>query len=296
MTHLKKHGLLIALCLMLFTTALAQQQNRIAGLVLDTTNKPIKGITVRLYRGSQLVGESTTLQDGIYSLSFRPGTTITTIEYYGSEWNPTTISNVSGSKNHTINKVLYRIGDGASNEQQLELLGALDKLFLISRQNNLSYDQYMAQYGIAVEAVTKNPPRTEFFESLRQRSYFQSWYREERFPDPHFLIAETLPYSTSSIDFAQRSRTLELNFNIGIQEIVVDLVRPFDQGAYTLSLYSKQAEKVLFTEAIHQSETDKVVRLHFRRELFKTDEKYYQLTFTAGSLIYKVPLLITIER
>jgi hypothetical protein len=290
MTHLKKLGLLIALCLVLLPTTLAQQQNRIAGLVLDTNNKPIKGITVRLYRGSQLVGESTTLQDGIYSLSFRPGNTITTIEYYGSEWNPTTISNVSGSKNHTINKVLYRIGDVASNEQQLELLGSLDKLFLISRQNNLSFNQYMARYGAAVEAATKNPPRIEFFD-------FQSWYPDERLPnDRRFLIAETLSNSTSSVDFTQRSRTLELNFIAGIQEIVVDFVRPFDQSAYTLSLYSKEAEQVLFTKAINQSQNDKVVRLHFRRELFKTDEKHYELSFKAGSLILKVPLLIMVER
>ncbi len=123
MNHTKNLLLLVLLSLIFSSLALSQQQNRIAGLVLDTNNIPIKGVTVRLYRGSRLIAESTTLQDGAYSLSFRSGSTITTIEYYGSEWNPTTISNVSGLKNHTINKVLYRIGDMASAEQQVDLLG-----------------------------------------------------------------------------------------------------------------------------------------------------------------------------
>src|SRR2546423_13189509 len=90
---LLKGTFLLTVCTLLSLTVKGQEQYRIAGLVLDSGNNPIKGITVRIYRGSQPIKEVITGQDGAYSLSFYRGDTITTIEYYGSEWNPTTITN-----------------------------------------------------------------------------------------------------------------------------------------------------------------------------------------------------------
>ena len=292
-------AILVVLSSLIFLNTISgQEQNKIAGLVLDTNNKPIKGIVVRLYRGSLMVGETTTLQDGVYSLSFRPGSTITTIEYYGSEWNPTTISNVSGAKDHTINKVLHRIGTISTKEQQVEFLGSLDQLYLIARENNVSFDQYKVRYGAAIDAARKGSLTAGFVDLLNQRPYLYSLsaYSRDVQDYPLTFVAELLPGSLSAIDFGQRSQNLELNFNTGVQEIVIDFARPFEVSTYTLSLDFERGDKPLLTEIIQHSKNDRVLRLHFLREQFRRGQGNYYLTFAAGQSVVKIPVVVTIER
>jgi hypothetical protein len=286
------------------TPTVRGQQFRIAGLVLDNDNRPIKGVTVRIYRGSRVIREAITRADGAYALSFDRGGTITTIEYYGSEWNPTTISNISGAKSHTINKVLSKLGEVVSEEQALELLSTFDHLYLISRQNNIAFSEFTRRYGAALDAARKTAVPPDLRPELSRRQYLYepsnynemfAWNFNPNASHPPREFAEALPSSTSSIDFAQRSSGLELDFHRGISEIVVDVDRPFDEGVYSVAVFAQGVETPLISQSVQQPEAGKVLRLHFHREFFKSSSRRYEVRFTSPSSAVTIPLFVNVE-
>src|SRR5205085_1551570 len=182
--------------------------------------------------------------------------TITTIEYYGSVWNPTTITNVSGAKNHTINKVLSKLGAVASHEQGVELLSSLDQLYFIARKNNVPFSEFTSKYGAAITAARQTSLPSNLKPELERRQYLyaQNYYNKPQiqdfkfypYPSPEF--AEVFPSSTSSIDFSQRSSNIELDFHRGINEIVVDVDRPFDEDVYTITLNADGSDQPIITQ------------------------------------------------
>jgi hypothetical protein len=310
--------LLVLVAIILLSSPVVRgQQNNIAGLVLDKDNHPIKGITVRIYRGSQPIKEAITHQDGAYSMSFNLGSPITTIEYYGSEWTPTTITNVSGAKNHTINKVLYKIGEIASYEQGSELLLTLDRLYYISRNNNIPFDEFTKRYGAAIDATRKSstPPSIKFELDRREYLYAKRSYNEfsirnentypyyyQFYPNPSPALVESTASSSSSIDFSQRSSGLELNYSRGMSEIVIDVDRPFDEEVYTVALYAfvsptydRINEQPIIMQTVRQPRSDRALRLHLQRRFFNPRNKRYEIVLKANSFTLRVPLIVTIE-
>jgi hypothetical protein len=106
------------------------QQHRIEGLVVDDQDHPIAAVTVSAYRGSSTVDSVTTGPDGKYKLTYSNGPTITTIIYEQSNWNVASIAEVSGNRDHTINKVLRRVGSDLSKGEALDTLTTFHAIYI----------------------------------------------------------------------------------------------------------------------------------------------------------------------
>lgn len=116
------------------------QHHKLEGLVVDKNNSPIATIWVRAYRGLDEVGDHITLENGKYELEFAPGSPISTIRYdhlvpeHFKRRHPTVVTNVSGSSNHCINKVMPdRVGLGYDQHELLEMLSAYELLYVIDK-------------------------------------------------------------------------------------------------------------------------------------------------------------------
>jgi hypothetical protein len=139
--------------LLLPSIASPQQRHKLEGEVLDNGNTPIVGVLVRIYRGSEKVGEDRTKQDGRYLISFVRGSPISTIRYDQTDWNPATINDVSGARDHNINKVLHRVGSKLSYDEAMELLSVLERLYYIDRANNIPVASLREQYGSVIDKM-----------------------------------------------------------------------------------------------------------------------------------------------
>jgi len=124
----------------------SQQRHKLEGEVLNKENNPIPAVLVRIYRGNIKVGEDRTKPDGKYSISFDSGSPINTIRYDDTDWNPATINDVSGARDHNINKVLSRVGSTLSFHEALELLSALERIYYIDRANNVPISKIRERY------------------------------------------------------------------------------------------------------------------------------------------------------
>lgn len=129
------------------------QQQKIEGEVLTKTNDPIPSVLVRIYRGSIKVGEATTGPDGKYSISFDRGDPVTLIRYDCTSWDPATIDDVSGRRNHSINKVMYPVGSKLSVNQAIPVLFALQRIYYVDRANNVPVNESAERYAIAMETA-----------------------------------------------------------------------------------------------------------------------------------------------
>ncbi len=136
------------------------QQQKIEGEVLTNDNKAIPSVLVRAYRGSIKVGEATTGMDGKYVITFGNGNTITLVRYDCTNWDPATIDDVSGMRNHTINKVMYRVGSKLSLNQALPLLSTLQRVYFVDRANNVTPAELVERYGYAME-TTRFPQQVQ---------------------------------------------------------------------------------------------------------------------------------------
>lgn len=132
---------------LLTSNARAQTRRKIEGLVSDKDNVKIAGVLVRVYRGTTKLGEDRTKGDGSYTVTFDNENHITTIRYDHSDWNPTVIRDMSGTRDNTINKVLSPEGDPLSQDEQRDLASTLERLYAIDRANGVSDVDFRAAYS-----------------------------------------------------------------------------------------------------------------------------------------------------
>jgi hypothetical protein len=160
-------SMILVFCPLLLLTSNAHTQTRrkIEGLVSDKDNIKIPAVLVRVYRGKEKLGEDRTKADGSYTVTFDNENHITTIRYDHSDWNPTVIRHVSGTRDNTINKVLSRAGDPLSSDEQRDLASTLERLYAIDRANGVSDVEFRAAYGETIykaklpsELLTWLPP------------------------------------------------------------------------------------------------------------------------------------------
>lgn len=118
-----------ALCALVLSPSVGSQPKHIIrGAVLDKDNHPIPGVLVSVNRGGHH-DETHTDQDGKFSISFDPGPPLELVKYDANDWNPSTISNLSGARDHDITKVLQPVGSKLSYEEQLELSASLELIY-----------------------------------------------------------------------------------------------------------------------------------------------------------------------
>ena len=129
------------------------QQQKIEGEVLTKTNDPIPSVLVRIYRGSFKVNEATTGPDGKYSITFDRGDTITLIRYDCTNWDLGTIDDISGMRNHTINKVMNPVGSKLSVNEAIPLLLALQRVYYVDRANNVPVNESAKRYVYVMETA-----------------------------------------------------------------------------------------------------------------------------------------------
>jgi hypothetical protein len=133
--------------------SLLGQQHHIEGLVLDDQDHPIAAVTVSAYRGTRTVDSVITGPDGKYSLKYSGGTTITQIMYEQSDWNLASVAEVSGNRDHTINKVLQRVGSVLSTGAALNALTAYHAIYIVK--------------GAASNEGVRNALRSKYSDSLQ---------------------------------------------------------------------------------------------------------------------------------
>ena len=136
--------------LMLAPVALAQRQFTITGQVFDKSGQVISGIPITIQRGEAVIRSTVSGPNGKYSVSFSEGSTLTAVAYLGNEFTPNVIYNLSGSTNHTINKVLSRTAELAqlTTGETLEAMNAMEFL----KKNRLLYGSTIDGYERSIDS------------------------------------------------------------------------------------------------------------------------------------------------
>ena len=107
------------------------QRHKIEGVVLDSENNPIEGVSVKMYRGLfgqiDLIGEVQTKQDGRYEIGFDGGSSIRIVRYdylfHGLDsCHPGLVTNIAGVQDHILNKVMYKAGMAYDKDELLDIL------------------------------------------------------------------------------------------------------------------------------------------------------------------------------
>ena len=108
-----------------------QPLRRIAGEVLDKNNKAIHSVLVSAYRQKVKIGETTTKDDGKYSLEFSGDTPIDTVWYQQTAHLDGVLEDLCGSRDQNISKTLYLRGDPLNLFQAQEVLSALERVYYL---------------------------------------------------------------------------------------------------------------------------------------------------------------------
>lgn len=115
-----------------------QEYHTIAGVVLDKENNPVEMVWVRIYRENIEIDRNLTSTDGRYQIEFDRGSPITLIRYDHlitdgfTRRHPAIVTNISGERNHNINKVMPdEVGRGYDQHALLEMLSAYEYLYVI---------------------------------------------------------------------------------------------------------------------------------------------------------------------
>jgi hemoglobin len=124
--------------------AVSQETHTVSGEVVDKSNHPVPYLEIKALRGAELLNHTVTDPKGRYSISYRSGARIT-VCYYGAEWYPSQIADISGESSHKITKVMLKVERGTrlSREDASVVMAALE--FLNNNPDEFSREiQYYA--------------------------------------------------------------------------------------------------------------------------------------------------------
>jgi hypothetical protein len=131
------------------------QRHKIEGVVLDTKGNTIEGVLVRMYRGPfgqmDLIGEGQTKRDGRYEIAFEGGSPIRVVRYdyllQGLDsCHPGLVTNISGVQDHTLNKVMYRVGMAYDQDELLDILSTYERVYFIDVAHHVPFDEIESNY------------------------------------------------------------------------------------------------------------------------------------------------------
>src|SRR5262249_502609 len=97
---------------------------------------PIPGVAIRADRNGRVVAQTKTSSDGSYRLEVDKGEAFDVI-YDHTAWHADTLKRLSGLKEHTVNKVLYRPGTELdySPEVAFDILSAYEHIHFLAILN-----------------------------------------------------------------------------------------------------------------------------------------------------------------
>jgi hypothetical protein len=131
------------------------KRHKIEGIVLDMEGNPIEGVLIRTYRGAfgqvDQVGEDSTNQEGMYRTRFDAGSPIRIVRYDNllqglNSCHPAIVNNISGEKNHKINKIMHRVGMGYDRDTLLDILSTYERVYLIDVSHNVTLEEIERKY------------------------------------------------------------------------------------------------------------------------------------------------------
>jgi hypothetical protein len=155
---------LFATAVFLLPTVVHSQQppQEVSGEVLDSNDKGIPAVLVRVYRNNnQKIAETSTDGDGKYKLGFQKGSRID-LRYDHSDWNPATVEALSGARNHNLSKVLYPLGASLSPFQRAEVFSSLQSIYLIERSNKTPSEEIIKMYERSIKNLGLTEEKFEF--------------------------------------------------------------------------------------------------------------------------------------
>jgi outer membrane protein OmpA-like peptidoglycan-associated protein len=146
----------MGMTLLLFASNSFAQGYSITGLVLDKSGNAIDGVTVHLQDGATNIASSVTGKGGRYRLGYSSRSTVKMV-FASFKYCPAMIEALSGSKNHTINKVLFKLGElpTLSMTEREEIKTALSFM----RSYPKIYSNEIANYkDLDIEVPNSSPP------------------------------------------------------------------------------------------------------------------------------------------
>jgi hypothetical protein len=151
------------------------QQYKIEGVVVDRENNPIEGVLVRIYRGSfgqvDQMGEERTRPDGRYEISFDGGSPIRILRYdfllQGLDsCHPSLVDYISGTQDHTLHKVLSRVGMAYDTDELLEILSTYERVYCLDVSHHVALEEIKSQYR-------GNLGMIKYIDEMSRQRYYQ---------------------------------------------------------------------------------------------------------------------------
>lgn len=142
---------------------------KIRGMVVDDNNKPLENATVRLYALGNFSGISQlcaykTGRDGKYELDFSAGIPLMII-YDCKEMHPTIVTNISGTQDQYLDKVMHRVGMAYARDELLEILSAYERIYFIDIAGHNPPDKALLERHQCSLGMTK------YIDDLTERRY-----------------------------------------------------------------------------------------------------------------------------
>ena len=134
------------------------QQHCIAGVVMDTNNTPLEGVSVKIYRLSyrqiERIGYARTEANGQYVADFDAGSpVIVRYDHFPGgldDCHPAIISHLSGASNHTVNVVMYKTGRPYERDDLLDILSAYERVYLLDVSSNVPVAEIRSTYRVGL--------------------------------------------------------------------------------------------------------------------------------------------------
>jgi hypothetical protein len=134
------------------------QQHCISGVVVDTNNTPLEGVSVKIYRSSfrqiDQIGYARTEAIGQYVADFDPGSSvIVRYDHFPGgldDCHPAIVSHISGQSDHNITVVMYKAGMYYERDDLLDILSAYERVYLLDVSSNVPVTEIRSTYRIGL--------------------------------------------------------------------------------------------------------------------------------------------------
>lgn len=156
------------------------QQHCIAGIVVDTDNTPLEGVSVKIYRSSfrqiDQIGSASTEANGQYVAHFDAGSPVIVRYDHFSDTpcHPTILSHLSGANDHMVNAVMYKSGRSYQRDDLLDILSAYERVYLMEVSNNVPVAEIRDRYRIGLGMMKGVDEMTE-----QRRRQVTELYKQE---------------------------------------------------------------------------------------------------------------------
>jgi hypothetical protein len=168
---------------MIFASGASLAQSlEIKGFVVDKSNGPLTGVRVKVYRAGRLVSETRSDKQGVYSLAFESGDTLSLLRYDLTGWNPGKVESISGARSHLINKVLLKPDEVTTSGQRQELVSTISVLRSIDLATGISEADFSKEYaGSLLALYTSRPEESKDFGMLLKLGDHAAYFESYRF-------------------------------------------------------------------------------------------------------------------